>query len=145
MLNVFYGDMPGAILDTSEYFDDVYEDAWITKPLTKEMIKAVDKSEVIDERTILSPVFGYMSPRRLSGGVKTLILIDNDPEHVYNASNCGNNCAKWLLKIAENKEVVINLRHLMDFGRDEFEIKVLNLGKIMNNMRDIAFEAGDFV
>ena len=104
MLNVFYGDMPGAILDTSEYFDDVYEDAWITKPLTKEMIKAVDKSEVIDERTILSPVFGYMSPKRLSGGVKTLILIDNDPEHVYNASNCGNNCAKWLLKIAEKKK-----------------------------------------
>lgn len=145
MLNVFYGDMPEAILDTSEYFDDVYEDAWITKPLTKEMIKAVDKSEVIDERAILSPVFGYMSPKKLSGGVKTLILIDNDPKHVYNASNCGDNCAKWLLKIAEKKKVVINLRHLMEFGDSEFKIKVLNTGKIVKNMGDLVFETGEFV
>lgn len=145
MLNVFYGDMPGAIRTTSVYFDNTYKDRWITKPLSIEMIKAVDKSEVIDERTILSPVFGYMSPKRLSGGVKTLILIDNDPKHIYNASNCGDNCAKWLLTIAEKKKVVINLRHFMNFGNDEFKIRVINTGKVVKNSHDLIYEAGRYV
>ena len=55
------------------------------------------------------------------------------------------NCAKWLLKIAEKKKVVINLLYLMDFGSDEFKIRVLNTGKIMRNMGDFVFEAGDFM
>ena len=120
-------------------------DKWITKPLSKEMIKAVDKSEVIDERLILSPVFGYMDPTKLSGGVKTLILIDNDRKNIFNASNCGDNCAPWLLKIAEKKKVVINLRHFMNFGKREFKIRVLNTGKIVKNMHDLVYEAGRYV
>ncbi len=40
------------------------------------MIKDVDKSTVIAPRIIESPVLGAITPRELSGGVKTLILID---------------------------------------------------------------------
>lgn len=145
MLNVFCGDMPSAIFCAPIYFNNTYKDQWITKPLSREMIRDVGKSEVIDERVIWHPVFGYMNPTWLSSGVKTLILIDNDPNHVFSVSYCGDNCAKWLLKIAEKKKVVINLRHLMDFGSDEFKIRVLNTGKIVRNMRDYVFEVGDFV
>lgn len=101
ILNVYCDDVPGEILNTDVYYDNIFIDRWITKPLSREMIQAVDKSEVIDERAILSPIFGYISPTRLSGGVKTLILIDNDPAHVFDVTNCGDNCAKWLLKIAD--------------------------------------------
>ena len=38
MLNVFYGDMPEAIFNTSVYFKNTYEDNWITETFTKEMI-----------------------------------------------------------------------------------------------------------
>lgn len=145
MLNVFFGDMPDAIFNTNVYFNNTYKDEWITKPLSKEIIKAVDKSEVIDERTILSPVFGNMSPKRLSGGVKTLLLIAYDHSKVFNASTCGDNCAEWILRIAEDKKIVINLRHLMDFGKGEFKIKVMNTGKIVKNMGDLVYEAGEFV
>jgi hypothetical protein len=98
------------------------------------MIHAIDHSAVIDERNNLSPVFGITSPRRLSGGVKTLMLIAYDDLKVFNASNCGDNCAEWILKIAQIKQeqhqkVVINLRHLMDFGKGSFRIMVLNTGK----------------
>lgn len=48
---------------------------------------------------------------------------------------CGDNCAKWILKIDEGRKVVINLRHLMDFGKGEFKIKVLNTGVIARNDR----------
>ncbi len=145
MLNVFFGDMPEAIYNTNIYFNNTYKDSWIVKPLSKEIIKAVDLSDVVDERTILSPVFGNMSPKKLSGGVKTLLLIAYDNSKVFNASTCGDNCAEWILKIADGKKTVINLRHLMDFGKEEFKIKVLNTGKIVRNMGDLVAEAGEFV
>ena len=150
MLNVYFGDMHDAIYNTNVYFNNTYKDSWITNPLSKEMIKAVDKSDVIDERTISSPVFGNMSPKKLSGGVKTLLLIANDPSKIFNASTCGDNCAEWILKIAKMKEerhqkVVINLRHLMDFGDGQLKIKVLNTNKIVTNMAELVAEAGEFV
>jgi hypothetical protein len=145
MLNIYFGDLPEAIYNTNVYFNNTYKDSWITTPLTREMIKAVDKSEVIDEKTIFSPVFGNMSPKKLSGGVKTLILIAYDKTKIFNASTCGDNCAEWILKMAENRKVEINLRHLMDFGNGEFKIKVLNTGKIVKNMGDLVSEAGEFV
>ena len=141
----FFGDYPEAIYNTNVYFDNTYKDKWITKSISKEIIKDVDKSEVLDEKTILSPIFGNMSPKKLSGGTKTLLLIDNDSKNVFNASTCGDNCAKWILKIAQDRKVVINLRHLMDFGKDEFKIKVINTGKIVKNMSELVLEAGDFV
>lgn len=145
MLNVFFGDMPDAIYNTNVFFNNTYKDSWITKPLSKQIIQSVDHSEVIDEKTISSPVFGNMSPKKLSGGVKTLLLIAYDKTRVFNASTCGDNCAEWILKIADERRVVINLRHLMDFGKGEFKIRVLNTGKIVKNMGDLVAEAGEFV
>jgi hypothetical protein len=145
MLNIFFGDMPEAIYNTSVYFKNTYKDSWITKDLSKEMIKDIDKSVVLDSARIDSPIFGGMSPVQLSGGVKTLLLIANDKKHIFNASNCGDNCAKWLLEIAKNEKVTINLRHLMDFGDQEFKIRVINTGAIVKNMSQLVYEAGELV
>lgn len=145
MLNIYFGDMPESIYNTNVYFNNTYKDRWITTPFSKEVIKAVDQSEVIDEKTILSPVFGNMSPKKLSGGVKTILLIAYDKTKIFNASTCGDNCAAWILKLAEKRKIVINLRHLMDFGKGEFKIKVLNTDKIVKNMGELVLEAGEFV
>ena len=145
MLNIFYGNMPEAIFNTAVYFKNTYEDSWITDEFAKEMILDVDKSEVLGNAVIDSPVLGKISPLALSGGVKTLILIKNEPNKVFNASTCGDNCAKWLLKMSENKEVTINLRHLMDFGENEFRIKVLNTNQTANNMEELVRIAGVYV
>ena len=101
MLSVFYGDMPEAIYDPVVYFKNTYTDEWITDELSREMIRDVDRSIVIGPRVIDSPVLGGISPRELSGGVKTLMDIYKVPEKVFNASACGDNCAGWLLKIGE--------------------------------------------
>ncbi len=150
MLNIYYGDMPEAIYNTSVYFANTYKDEWIISELSKEMIKDVDKSEVISASLIKSPVLDMIPPTKLSGGVKTLMLIAYDRKHVFNAHNCGDNCAKWILKIADEfgakgQKVVINLRHLMDFGDGEFKIRVLNTNKIVRNMGELVEEAVDFV
>ena len=110
-----------------------------------EMIKDVDKSTVLGTGAIDSPVMGIIAPVSLSGGVKTLILIDQIPEKVFNASNCGDNCAKWLLEIGREKDVVINLGHVMDFGEGEFEIEILNSGDIVHNMYDMSVIAGRYI
>ena len=143
MLNVYFGDMPGAIFNTAVYFKNTYRDSWITNPLSVQMIKDVDKSDVVSESVIESPVLGSITPLALSGGVKTLMLVKFDREHVFNASTCGDNCAKWLLKIAENRKVVINLHHVMDFGKGPFKIKVLNNGKIVKNMDELLTVTAD--
>lgn len=46
---------------------------------------------------------GGITPRELSGGVKTLILIHRVPDKIFNASTCGDNCAKWILKREKRK------------------------------------------
>lgn len=145
MLNIFYGDMPEAIYNTAVYFKNVYEEEWITTLLTEEMIRDIDKSIVLGSAVIDSPVLGKISPLALSGGVKTLILIANVPDKIFNASTCGDNCAPWLLKLAENREVTVNLRHLMDFGDGEFEIRILNTGQVVHNMRELIPIAGLYV
>lgn len=143
MLNVYFGDMPGAIFNTAVYFKNTYRDSWITNPLSVQMIKDVDKSDVVSESVIESPVLGSITPLALSGGVKTLMLVNFDRKHVFNASTCGDNCAKWLLKIAEKRRVVINLHHVMDFGKGPFKIKVLNNGKIVKNMDELLIATVD--
>ena len=71
MLSVYYGDMPEAIYNPVVFFKNTYEDEWITDELSRQMILDVDKSKVIGPRVIDSPVLGGISPRELSGGVKT--------------------------------------------------------------------------
>ncbi len=137
MLNIYYGRMPEAIFNTAVYFKNVYEDSWITDFFAKEMILDVDKSVVLGEAVIDSPVLGKISPLGLSGGVKTLILIKNEPQNIFNASTCGDNCAKWILKIAEKQDTTINLRHLMDFGDEKFDICILNTNQIVHSMKEL--------
>ena len=97
MQNIYYGDMKEAVYNTSAYFKYDYEDRWIVDPFVKEMIQDVDKSTVLDSGVIDSPVLGKIPPTELSGGVKTLILFKFNKDKIFNASTCGDNCAKWLL------------------------------------------------
>ncbi len=145
MLHVFLGDMENAVYNTAVFFKNDYEDEWIISPFVKEMIRDVDHSEVIDSGVIDSPVLGKIPPVGLSGGVKTLILVLFEPQRVFNASTCGDNCAKWLLKIAENEDRTVNLRHIMDFGKEEFQIYIDNTGTVVHTMKEFTEVAVDYV
>lgn len=138
--------MDDAIYYPPVYFDNQYEDEWITEPLTIEMIKDVDKSEVVSPHLIESPVLGPISVKEISGGVKTLILMAFDETRkVFNASACGDNCAKWILEIGKRKDLTINLRHIMNFGKEDFKIKILNNGEMIYNMKQFIETAAEYV
>ena len=146
MLSIYLGDMPEAIYHPPTYFDNMYEDEWIMNSLSVEMILDVDKSAVVGPHLIESPVLGPISPKELSGGVKTLILMALDESNmVFNASACGDNCSKWILKIAEKKDLTINLRHIMDFGEETFEAQILNNGRQVHDMQEFVEVAGEYV
>lgn len=145
MLNIFYGDMKEAVYNTAAYFKYDYEDSWIIDPFVKEMIQDVDRSTVLDSGVIDSPILGKIPPTGLSGGVKTLILVKFEKDKIFNASTCGDNCAKWLLKIAASEDHTINLHHLMEFGEEPFQIRILNTDQVVCSMRELISIAGEFV
>ena len=145
MLNIIFGKIDDVIFNTSVFFKNSYEESWLLEKETQQMILDIDKSKVLGNGAIESPVLGIIPPTSLSGGVKTLILISHISDKIFNASNCGNNCASWLLKIGKEKNVTINLRHLMNFGDGYFELNIVNKNKIVRSMDELLEIAGDLL
>ena len=145
MLNILLGKIENVVYNTSVFFKNQYNPEWLKDPQVRQMIQDVDQSKVLDTGLIESPVLGLIPPASLSGGVKTLILISKLPEKLFNASNCGDNCAAWLLKIGEEQNVTVNLRHVMDFGPGTFNIHIENEDKTVHSMEELARIAGRYV
>ena len=153
MLNIFFGDMDQAIYNTSTYFRNSYKDTWFQDDFAQRMIKSIDRATPVGDGVFDSRVLGKITPLQFSGGLKTLLLIYNVPDLVFNASTCGDNCAWWILRIAKLKEpaeITINLHHLMDFGNGRFSARVLNSGQVVHDMMGVIDEAmaafeGDFM
>lgn len=145
MLNIIYGDLEkdNYIFDPDTYFNHQSEDGWMDDDLTKEMVRDIDRSEIVSPHLVQSPFLGPIPPEKLSGGVKTLILVANDPEHIFNVSACGDNCAKWLLKIAETRDITVRLGYLMNFGNDPFSIHIVNTDKTVNSLEELDDEVID--
>ena len=123
------------ILNSDSYFNYSYDPEWFSDELVKRMVLDVDKSVVEGPYCVMSPVFGQIPPRMLSGGVKALILALKVPGIDIYATSCGDNCAKWFLEIGKKKDIFITLEHLMDFGVD-FEAICVNDGRKINSLSD---------
>lgn len=137
MLRVWFGEKEGSIFNTSMFFDNRYEKKWITEDFSRTVIKDIDQSEVIDGNTIKSPVLGLIAPEELSGGVKTLILMNHYSRLYFNGSNCGNNCSRWILDIGKRKDCSMVLYHTMVFDTEPFDIRIMNEdGLIVHNMSE---------
>ncbi len=78
---------------------------------------------------------------------KHFLLMANDPEKVFNASTCGDNCAPFILKLAKKKNLTINLRHLLILVKKKFPVdaKVLNTGDVVHSMEELMPIAFQFV
>ena len=138
MLSIIYGVMQNSIYNRNVYFKNTYDPEWFESDLAKKIVKDIDNSDVLSGECINSPVLGQIPPERLSGGVKTLLLMLNEPDKIFNTSTCGDNCAKWILEIGKQKDLTINLRHMMGFGKDtEFEIRIQNGGEVVHSMKEL--------
>ena len=141
MLNIFFGDMENVIFNTSVFFDNTYQDSWFQDDFTKRVIKDIDKGEILGPNCVTTKILGPIPPTKIAGGTKTILLMKFDNDYIFNASTCGDNCAKWILKIAKDKDLTINLRHIMNFGKNDFTAKILNSGKIITTQKEYVEQA----
>lgn len=93
----------------------------------------------------MSPVLRQIPPTRLSGSTKAVILMKYVPERIINASNCGKNCAKWILRLGNEKDLTINLHHIMEFEDSGFDLEILNNHSVVHNMKEIVKTAVDYL
>lgn len=145
MLRIHFGEMEKVNYGPS-WFKNNYKTEWLEDPFVQEMIKDVDKSSYVSGFVIDSPVFGPIPPERLSGGVQTLIMIYERPDLVFDATSCGQNCAKWLLEIGKKKDVTVNLNYIMHLEEiPDFEVFIENDNIVASTPKDYIYSAVKYV
>ena len=145
MLSVIFGECENAVYNTSKFFDNQYLDCWLEDDFASQVIAGVDRGKILSPNAIDTKVLGVIPTTKIAGGTKTLLLIKNMPQKIFNASTCGDNCARYLLKIGKMQDVTINLRHIMNFGKRKFTIKIINSGKTVHTMEELVAEAIKYI
>lgn len=136
---------PKYIYGVDAYFNRKKKKEWFNDPFIKEVIKGIDNTIAVKDEYLESPIFGGMSPDRLSQGCKAVILMAKMNEIIY-ATKCGDNCAQYILEIAKHKDVHIMLHHCLDFayetnGKDiKFEAKFVDSGKVTHTFYEYVDE-----
>lgn len=127
------------IKNPNGYFDLYKKKEWFNNEYAKRYIKAIDDSIHVKDEYIESPVYGGISPRDLSSGCKCLIMLAVlDDCNVY-ASRMGDNCAKFIVELAEKKDITITLHHAMNFP-DKMHAIMMDTGVIVNSRREFVRE-----
>lgn len=100
------------------YFDHYKKTEWFSNPDVVRVIKEIDNTDVEREQVLISPVFGYMSPDRLSTGCKAVILMIVQNIAVVRATSCGDNCGAVIYELSKTRDIHILLEYIMDFPYD---------------------------
>ncbi len=146
MLKIKFGYDADSVLDIDLFFNNVYEDEWLSDDFIKEMIKDVDNSTVIKDLLIESPVLGFIPPEKLSGGVKALICLYMCDDFCVDLIVCGKNCEKWICEIAKRRNIRATLSGY-DLTFKDYDIKAvcLNDNSEINNSKDWVLKMCEFV
>lgn len=105
MLTITFKDLP--VRETLHHpaaaFEGVYQDEWFDLDLVRQMIRDIDKTDVINCHTLMSPVLGQIPPEYLSTGVKGLIIMaceEGARDLYFLSSKYGQNCFKWMFTLS---------------------------------------------
>lgn len=123
----FYSKLPDSLKDKyarkiTTAFNALVQESVLIEPFVKEMVKDIDKSDVLYPNIINSPFIGYIPPEKLSKGVKALTVLYKNkwnlvlPTHLF-----GDNCSKWIVEIAKTQDV-----HLVVTSYLRLDFNVLN-------------------
>lgn len=123
------------------YFNSHKTRDWFNREDVKEVIKEIDNSIAVKDEYIESPIYGGMSPDRLSQGCKAVILLYLNPLCNVYASRCGDNCVPSILRLAERTDVVITLHHIMKFPK-VFKAFMMDTGVVVNSRKEFIEEYG---
>lgn len=141
MLRIYTKSIPeGCIVRVTPYFNLHKEKEWFADPFVKKVIKDIDDCIAVKDEYIESPIWGGMSPERLSTGVKALILMRMLPGANIYATKCGDNCASYIIELSKMQDVTITLQHSMPFHQD-FDAIMMETGKEVHTLRDYLKES----
>ena len=123
MLNFIIGreniDLGPVHMDSPLYFRKAKPE-WLNDGFARRAINAIDKAKVLNGFA-LENRYGYgMSSEQISTGTKTLLLIKNQLQFIYYASNMGGNCVPFLMELVKEREaagmgdITLLLEHFMD-------------------------------
>jgi|InofroStandDraft_1065614.scaffolds.fasta_scaffold04915_8 hypothetical protein len=130
MLYIHVGQVERECIRTIDpYFNRNKSKDWFNRDDVKKIIKNIDLSIAVKDEYIESPVFGGMSPTKLSTGCKAVILMAVLEKPYIYATKCGDNCVPDILEISRNKDVHITLHHIMQFPESGFEAVIAESGK----------------
>ena len=115
---------------------------YIMGELEQQIIEDIDKAKVISTGIVEFPVFGNMPPENLSGTAKTLILANNEPGIYVNGDFVGNNGYKWLLRLAEQKDIYLHATCIMHFFTD-FAAHIVNDNTYISTWDEFVFKGVD--
>jgi len=146
VLKVYFGTCDDEIYNTEMFYENQYDRNWVMDEFARRIIKDIDDSEVVGPNLIKNDIFDVFNSTELSAGVKTLLLIKNYPNKIFNISNCGDNCAKYILELSENRDIKVTLHHIMDFGNN-FKLKIINdrRRKVIDNKMDYLMLAHQYL
>ena len=147
MLKVFFGEDGKAHTNPDTVFENINTIGWMDDPFIRKMVEDVDRVKVLDTGHIMSPIFGAISPRDLSGGVKTLMMLYKRSEILFDLICCGENCGKWLLEISKmhDIEVTTSGTHMLFKNEDVMDGLCLNNGEYFKTGFRYCVLAGTYV
>lgn len=127
MLSVYFGNMQGELYTADGWFDNQLDEQLLLTEFSKKAVRDIDKSEVVSENLIESPVLGAIPPRMLSGGVKAVIVL-RYTDRVVNLCAMGDNCIPSLLEILHFKDLTVSACRFVDFYKFGYRgaVRVLN-------------------
>ncbi len=141
MLSIYArSDFPKDCITTVDsYFNMHKKRDWFNRQDVKDIILGIDSTIAVKDEYLESPVFGGMSPDRLSRGCKATILLAvlDNPIIYYDV---GDNCAKYVLDIAKQKDIAIILHHCMIFPDEEMEAYMVATDKYVSSRREYIIE-----
>jgi hypothetical protein len=119
MIQWYLGKVEPVLDYPQAYFDSEYEPYWLESDFGRKAIREIDRSEVISGGkrngggVIDSPVYGSISPRQLSTGTRTLLLIANTDKYKdywIPLERMGPNVLPYLVEVSRTLSYDIKLR-----------------------------------
>lgn len=138
MLSVYIGKKPNEIGHAGGWFDHQLDLNVINQEFSKRVIRDIDKSEVINENTVKSSKLGIIPITKISSGAKAVIVMKYTNE-VVDSAYFGDNCIKYVVEIAREKELVISMLRFINVFEYGYrgQIKILNNGSYVDNAMDL--------
>lgn len=125
------------ITDISEYFEKHCKKSWFKNESVKSIIKEIDKSDVLDSKTVYNKKLGNYSIKRISDDCKRLLILMFTDEKVYFEHNSKG--LLELIKLSKSKDIFISVRCLLQFP-DEFDAVIDNTNNVIHSYDDFLTE-----